>query len=57
MGVQVGVAIAAVAVRERRGHEAARLDLTQPVLASAGERRVLLDPLQRVRDRIVVDLL
>ena len=54
MGVQIGVARAGVAVEERRGDQAAGLDLAGAAGALAGEDRVRLHERESVEDRRVV---
>ena len=57
VGVQIRVAGAGVAVGERRGQQAADVDLADPVGALAGEQRLGLDEVQRVLDRRLVGAL
>jgi hypothetical protein len=56
VGVQVGVAGAGIAVRERRRDQAIYLDLGDAALAAPGVGGVLLQPRERVLDGVVVGL-
>jgi hypothetical protein len=57
MGVQVVVAGAGLAVVERSGQEPAGLHLLLAAVTDPRERRLLLQPAQRVRHRLVVGVL
>ena len=54
MGVQVRVAGAGLAVVERRGDQTGRVDLGDAGVTGASERGMLLDPRERLADRLVM---
>ena len=51
MGVQIRIAGPAVAMGERGRHQAAHVDLPDPLRPGPGEQRLLLDEPQRILDR------